>query len=264
MSEALEKLQDIGAQKIYEKTHIPIEHVQAILHKSYDGFSKVQFLGFLSILEREYGIDLSELRKNGVEKFASMRSLEEPESLFVMPKKRKKFTLLYILLAVAVFALGVYNTLGNTEESKTIQSVDNTLIDDVQKTLDLVEVNATDFNESNLSSQELNATQSSETELVVEPVLPESLKFYTRTKIWLGYIDIKTNKHYNKIFTGEFSIDPSKDWLLLFGHGYVDILLNDKVLSFEGKENVRFAYEGGEVRAISEHEFKQLNKGRKW
>jgi len=37
MSEALDRLKKLGAQKIYEDTHIPINQVQAILYENFDG-----------------------------------------------------------------------------------------------------------------------------------------------------------------------------------------------------------------------------------
>ena len=61
MSEGFEKLKKIGAQKIYEKTHIARANVEYILSKSFDKLPKVQFRGFISILERDYGLDLQDV-----------------------------------------------------------------------------------------------------------------------------------------------------------------------------------------------------------
>ena len=94
MSEALERLQKLGAQKIYEDTHIPIKHVQAILHESFEGFSKVQFLGFISILEKEYSLELQELHEKGAEYFVEKNISTEGDSLFISQQKRvKKFSI---------------------------------------------------------------------------------------------------------------------------------------------------------------------------
>ena len=41
MSSGIDKLQELGAQKIYEQTHVSKEHVQAILHNSFEGLNKV-------------------------------------------------------------------------------------------------------------------------------------------------------------------------------------------------------------------------------
>jgi len=61
--EGFNKLQELGSKTITSATHIPIAHVESILNKEYEKFQKPQFFGFLSILEREYKIDLSVLKQ---------------------------------------------------------------------------------------------------------------------------------------------------------------------------------------------------------
>ena len=94
MSDGLDKLKAIGAQKIHEKTHIARIHVQAILHNSFEGITKIQFLGFISILEREYSVKLDELKARGLEYFGGETSQESDDiepHVFVTPKKKKSF-----------------------------------------------------------------------------------------------------------------------------------------------------------------------------
>ena len=66
MNKGLKKLKSIGSQKIHETTHISKAHVQAILDEKFDNLHSVQLAGFVSILEREYDIDLSELKNNAI------------------------------------------------------------------------------------------------------------------------------------------------------------------------------------------------------
>ena len=95
MSDGLNKLRGIGAQKIHELTHIARQHVQAVLHETFDDMNKIQFLGFVSILEREYGVDLSDLKAKGQEFYAGESSkLHQETKVFVSPKKKKSYTFL--------------------------------------------------------------------------------------------------------------------------------------------------------------------------
>ena len=93
-NDGLQRLKEIGAQKIYEDTHIPVEHIQAILHESFDGLSKIHFIGFISILQREYNIDLSELKNAGVAYYDEKNPLEETlkDGIFIAPKKSRNFS----------------------------------------------------------------------------------------------------------------------------------------------------------------------------
>ena len=82
--------------------------------------------------------------------------------------------------------------------------------------------------------------------------------------MWLGYVDLATYKKGQKIFSDEFSLDPSKDWILAFGHGRINIEINGIIKKFENPKNIRFSYIDGELKEISLEEFKGLNKGRRW
>ncbi|MBN2782181.1 MAG: hypothetical protein JXQ66_02955, partial [Campylobacterales bacterium] len=93
----------------------------------------------------------------------------------------------------------------------------------------------------------------------------KSLKIIPRTKLWVGYIDIETNKHYEKIVVKDIiDLDTTKDWLILLGHSYVDIEVNGDTKEFSGKENLRFLYQNSELKIITIDQFKALNKGKKW
>jgi hypothetical protein len=271
MNEGLERLKSIGAQKIYEETHIPINYVQAIIYESFDGFSRVQFIGFISILEREYGEDLSALKAHGLEYFDEYHSNDSNKSVFVEKTKRKKINLFYILVAVIIFLSTAYYTINsygkniNTEikviESNTTDSVEkNTETFDSNESVN--DTNSTINNQNNV--KEKTVSESEELEKKNIDLSKSTLKIVAKTKVWLGYIDINTNKKYQKTFSGEFELDPSKEWLLYFGHGYIDIVLNGKVQKFSSRNSVRFLYKNGEIKEISVDEFKKLNRGFKW
>jgi len=276
MNEGLERLKKIGAQKIYEETHIPIEHVQAILNESFDSFSKIQFLGFISILEREYQEDLSELKTHGLENFDNEKRVIEDKGIFIIPKKRNNLAFAYILLAIIVFGLVVYYNFSESKESEQTPALDNTLIENAQKYVEPLETNLTlesnvtqetnasleDVTDANQTLSEENITEKSES--ITQESSVKSLEFVAKRKIWLGYIDMKTGEHHSKTFQDEVSIDPTKDWLIIFGHGFVNIALNGKVTEFNTKDKLRFTYKDGELTKITFNEFKSLNRGRAW
>jgi len=261
MSKGLERLKEIGAQKIYEETHIPIQHVQAIIHESFDGFSRVQFLGFVSILEREYNEDLSELRLRGLEEFEPFQDALEGESVFISTKKKKRFTFAYILLALALFGAVAYFKFYLPDEPLQTPQKHSLPVVNVETN----ESNASDINQSSAdfnSSVELNATK--EPEIIEEKIVEPSLNFYSKSKLWLGYIDVSTNKHYNKVFSGEFELDAKKSWLLVFGHKFVDIVTHESRVEVNKENTLRFLYEDGEITPLNLEEFKRLNRGRAW
>jgi len=289
MSEALQRLREIGAQKIYEDTHIPIGNVKAILNEDFESLTKVHFIGFVSILEREYGEDLTQLRNNGTAYFSEREAASHTitnETLFTTPEQRRNKQILYIVLAV-VFLLAalVYKMQSSSDmpekpfhENPVVKSVKNNIIPDLNKS----ENNKSESNssavaveDSNTSAlmqvdQEQNSTtevkeQEPQEEVKAEPKASElSFKIVPIKKVWLGYIDVETHKRYQKVFSGELDLDPTKKWLLYFGHGYVSFVVNGEKESFHDRNKLRMYYDDGLLTKISLQEFKKLNRGRSW
>jgi len=267
MSDSLNVLKDIGAQKIHNETHISKEHIQAIIHETFDGLNSVQFIGFISILEREYDIDLSELRAKGEAYFDEIKSKSTSSpKVFVVPKRQKNYSTTYILFGILVFVSFIYYTFVYLESvTPEIETVDNTKIENAKKSMrPVLEIkNAaaiSDTNETNSSiAKEVNVP-----EKVEEVKVVRTLKVLPKNKVWVGYIDIKTNQRYQKVFTKEFSIDTSKDWLLLFGAGNIRLEVNGEIKKYASNKNMRFKYVDGVFTKITVTEFKGLNKGRKW
>ena len=57
----LENLKEIGIKEISRKTHIEPTFLQYIFDKNFEKLSRLNIKGYAKILQREYGIDLSEL-----------------------------------------------------------------------------------------------------------------------------------------------------------------------------------------------------------
>jgi hypothetical protein len=278
MANDLEILKDIGAQKIHNDTHIAKEHIQEILHETFDSLNSVQFMGFISILEREYNIDLSELRQKGKNYYAEIEAnLTQPHKVFVVTKKKKSnksIFLILVTLIVAAFAYYLYVYLSSINYDGVV-IVDNSKIKTAQE-------NISSISDNNISqTQELNSTliedkvevedtnltiKTSEDEPIQEEVVEvnRELKIIPKHKLWAGYIDIKTNKHYQNIYRKEVVLDTDKNWLLLFGSGSIKLNVNGEIKKFSSKENMRFKYVDGVLEKITVEEFKALNKGRKW
>lgn len=265
MNEGLVKLREVGAQKIYEKTHIPVEHVQAILHESYDGLNKVQFIGFISILEREYGLDLKSVKLQGITHFDGEQVTEE-ESIFIQPKPKRNKKLLLIIIAAIVFFLFFFVFYDDSQKTVKPTMNENEVIQKVKEKV-IEEVNNTKSEESNetvAAPESVEEAAVQEEPAVQEEVVEKSFVIKTNKKLWIGYIELETNKKSQTVFSKEFSLDPNKDWLITLGHGYVDFEVNGKEHSYKTPKGLKFLYRDGELTSISLEEFKRLNRGYVW
>lgn len=276
MSEGLDKLKSIGAQKIHEATHIARVHIQAIIDDNFQSMNSVQFFGFVSILEREYSVDLSELKNKGKDYFDDKTSkLKDKESVkvFVPSRKKRNLTALYIAIGLIIFIVFSFFNIKSSKNDTSI--VDNSAIDSAKNNLSIVvndvnssiiDVNSTIDKNDTLNIQEIKAepVELKEQNKSEESGSITSFKITPKSEVWLGYIDLSTYKRYQKIFSDELALDPSKDWLLAFGHGHINIEVNGIIKKFTTAKNIRFVYKNAELKEIDLEEFKNLNRGNRW
>ncbi|MBW6488516.1 hypothetical protein [Sulfurimonas sp.] len=265
MSIGFDKLKSIGAQKIHEVTHIARAHVKSILEENFEEMNSVQLTGFISILEREYSVDLGNLREKAKEHFANNASSikkEKSANVFLAHKKKKKLTTIYMILGVALIVLFFIFTATPSQDEAS--KVDDIAIESAKSALPMLDV------EQNERVENENTTLMQEGLTPSEATVPDtsakslSFKIMPNTKVWLGYIDVAEQKRYQTTFSDELSLDPTKEWLLAFGHGDIMIEVNGVTTKFATPRNIRFSYKNSELKEISFEEFKSLNNGNIW
>lgn len=277
MSNGFEKLKSIGVQKIHEATHIARSHIQAMLQENFEDMNSVQLAGFISILEREYSVDLSELKNKAKEYFKnnshSVKKIKATH-VFLAHKRKRKLTLTYIIGGVALLALFAIFIISPSDDE--IPAVDNTVIESAQSNISVVEIeqNSTAADENSTSADkngtfaDENSTLNKEKKVEVPspetPIATPSFKIMPNSKVWLGYIDLATGKREQKTFSDELLLDPAKEWLLFIGHGQMRVEINGVTTSFNNKNSMRFLYKNSELKEVDSKEFKNLNSGKAW
>jgi hypothetical protein len=284
-----EKLQELGSKKIASATHIPVAHVESILNKEFSLFAKAQFFGFLSILEREYKVDLSPLKQEYLferaqEEMAQESSFEIPETdTKLFDKKKILYGASAVAAALVLILLFTFVDFSAPEEAKI--EINNTAIDQAKKNLNLEPVHAANVDESIKENEvesaefgqdviESNATAIKEEQLqdesareplsAIEPTIPLYFRIVPHGKLWLGIIDAETHKRKVKTITEPLDLDGKKEWLIITGYGYLDMECGDTTKKYRENDKLLFLYEGGVCRKIDEDEFKARNKGKLW
>jgi Na+-transporting methylmalonyl-CoA/oxaloacetate decarboxylase gamma subunit len=279
MRESIDALRSFGEDKIYKDTHIPVRYIRAILEADFSKFTKLQLLGFIAILEREYELDMSKFKEEGLEYIKDIEKQEGKkeinEGLFVPPVKKVKLPSSYIVIVACIVFIGGYLLLeGIANEEKTFNAQELNDTESFSKQVALIqEINSSKKEEKNTTNTKQMfepVSEKEKLEAVEEVVVPQEKKIATsfiikpKMKVWFGYIDLSNYKRYQKTFTDAMDLDPSKEWLLTFGHGYVDIIVDGEVKKFTSRKGLKFHYKDGQVTQITSEEFKRLNRGRKW
>ncbi len=257
--DGLEKLKSIGTRKINADTHISVKNLQALFHNSFEDLTRIQVMGFISILEREYKVDLQELRERAKEFFDENEKIginllkdDTNVELFVSKKNNYKNSIIIVITLVFVTVLYlVFQSKSDktppVEEKKTVKNTDTDIYkDDINKSKD-----------ENISEDLNTQTETNISKTHIIKIIPKQ-------KVWFGYIELPDMKKHQKMLDSEFELNASKDYLLSFGHGYIDIGLDDNTTSYQYKRPLRFIYENGELKKITLSKFKEYNKGRVW
>ena len=280
MNEGLEKLRSIGAQKIHEQTHIARRYVQALLHESFEGMQRVQLLGFISILEREYGVDLTSLRMSATEYFKIAEETmvkEEPsykkELLVSSKNNHKKLYILFALVAVLFVVVLLYFALQSESPAAKEENATLTMPQSSPQQSDAKHLN----NENNatllpleekhvsIQKEEQNKEeQKQEHILKPEKSLTHTFTIIPKKKVWVGIIDLDSDKKRQKVITEPLELNASKEYLLIFGHGYIDMEVDGNKTNFKSPKSMKFLYRKGSLREIDNAEFKEYNKGKLW
>jgi len=280
MLEELNKLRDMGAQKIYEDTHISLKYVQSIIHESFEDLTKVQFMGFVSILEREYSQDLPQLRKKGLAFLDEEIVKSKTESTVLgVAEPKKNFTFIYVVIILLIFAAAVYYSFEYTQKKSPQKDIDNSAINsaksNIKKSIMLVDDNSS-LSKNVVIEQNITTTKEANESVKIneiKKVIPKKviavtkdapLIIRTQKRLWIGYINKTDNIQKQTVIKHDFTLDSSKIWLLSLGHGQVSIEVHGKKRRYNQAKTMLFIYENGELKQLKKAEFKKLNKGRLW
>ena len=87
----------------------------------------------------------------------------------------------------------------------------------------------------------------------------------TRGTLWFGFINIDTKKkrEFMKKTSTPFDIKGGR-WLLVTGHGYVDIVSDVNTIEFADSKKHYFYIDSKEIKTLSKREFRAMNGRRGW
>jgi len=286
-------LQELGSKTIASATHIPIGHVDNILNKKYDQFQKPQFFGFLSILEREYKLDLSELKQEFLFERAEHEIVEE--NTFDIAETGSQVKALFENKKVVYGALGgvalilvisLLSMIDFSSADETKIEINNTAIDQAKKNLNITpaevsnvedtmknnDVESAEFGqdrqESNASTEKTVASEKKVTaqEPVsnAEPTMSLYFRIVPKGRLWLGIIDTETHRRRVETITKPLLLDAEKSWLIVTGYGHLDMDCGDTTQKFRKDHKLLFLYQDGICQVIDKEEFKAQNRGKLW
>ncbi len=219
----LDKLKSMDLIEIARTTRIDAQNLEYIINKDFEKLANFNVKGYIKILEREFGLDLSdwlsefEVAKEG---FAPVKKakVEQVYTRKMSPERSGGGWLLWLLITVlliaAVFYFGLYKSfndfLGSLlgEQNKTTYS-DAPIVNNTQKKLenigiDVVSRNATE--DKFAIKQDLNTTPAMDENLSSLNALDRSIR--------IERASIKTEENSTDENATQSEPEPSKDLVL--------------------------------------------------
>ncbi len=113
------------------------------------------------------------------------------------------------------------------------------------------------------AANKIEETQNS-TDNVVTPIRTVTIH-PTRGMLWFGFINLETKKRreFMRKVSTPFTIGNSR-WLLVTGHGYVEIISEAKTVENADNKKHYFLIDSTDIKEISRREFRELNGHRGW
>jgi len=283
----IETLRALGPETISLQTHISPGNIRKLLAGEFEAFSSVQFNGFVTIIEREYDVDLTEWRarfsQSTPEPEAPLTETEDdPFTHVLMAKKKQRLTvvvltgLLVAVVIVTYFVLGSGGAeekieLNNTaiEKAKAnMATLGNRSVSATQRQTDVIQATRqSDGAEAEFSPPEVPAVTAGETAAAAAEapaVHYDDLIILPKMKVWVGVIDAQTHRRDTRTTEEPWRLDGSKTWLIVTGHGYITLECGDENATYSEVGQMLFLYQEGRCREIDASEFKSLNRGRLW
>lgn len=284
-NDGLETIKALGIDRVHAETHISATNLEAIFTKSFEGMPKVQFLGFVSILEREYGVDLSGLKEEFV-RYGEEHGIDDPSKTTIVPpsfdlqKKRKGWAYIVALVAGIVWVVYLIGSSPSQESAvpapkkapaETVKPVETAPAEAMIPEAEAEPLQAEPA-EAVLTEGEADMEAAAvepeaaepEAAMLPEPVIHDTLQILPKVRLWVGMVDLESYKKSQVTTADPIVIDTTRSWLLIFGHGNLKIEHSGEIIDLQSKEPLYYHYDEGTLNEISESEFKRYNRGRAW
>lgn len=300
MDKDIKRLEKIGLQEVCKKTHIEVKQLEYMINNQFDKLNKINTLGFVKILSREYKLDLTDWLEGFYDYWADHKAEEENKKnkIFIRANSDKSYKklawfFLLIMLISGLFAtfsifkidIDLASLLDKTKFETQVAGYQSApVVQEAAKSLGVkVEERIVETNSSNSTVETVivrtdeNSTSKIETNngqmslsLVEEKNttiagLPKNrAMIIPKRKIWVGIIALDTFNRQVVSDDKNITIDLTKKQLIKTGNGYFSLSYDGSVEDFTEQGSTRFLVENGTIKKISEESFIVLNKGKNW
>ena len=278
-------------EEIFKKTFIAPKNIRSLKEENFKKLgSKSRALGFISIIERQLGLNLDELRQKVEEYFGDRLDYQNAFEIHERVAEKKRLPIWQIVLVLLVGAGGFYWYSSTKQEavqdatpkeffsSSSSSSLSSSIssVSSSSSSIAVVEANSSQEQSSENEqetpidqniTQEENLTvadeQNASSSISSEAILPK-VTIIPKRKLWIGIIYLDNFKRKNYITSSPVELNTSRDQLIVTGHGKLQIDSDGEIEDFNSTKKMRFIYRAGVLEVIDRNTFKLYNRGKDW
>jgi cytoskeletal protein RodZ len=292
----LKRLKELDPDEVLQRTYIAPKVLRALVEGEFGRLgSRMRALGFVRILEREYGLDLSELKERidvyFVEREFSPVSQQPPPSWGPDDEDGRFPRWVAGLFAGVVAGIVLYLVWGGGETKSGISvervakksrqeevgrgesGIKKSVVPqkkEQNRSLIQKEDSTPIFgNDANISQQkskspEPQKIQEANTSQKPPPPPRPRVTILPTKKVWVGIIYLDNYEKRAFVTSRPIDINTSRDQLILTGHGYLRIDESGDIQEYKDRRKLRFLFRAGRLEMIDPATFRRYNRGKEW
>ena len=272
-------LEESSVEGISKKTNVPVDILKKLVEHDFSTLKKAQALGFLSILERDYNLDLGDLKRECKEFFGERQEEDLSIPIYqVKPKGKKRWWFLgvLLLLLIGVLSMMVYDyiMLNGKKQNQIFLTQEMVLKDaNVSKNIpedmvangtiskdELKEIEDEDlvFDEEDQTGAS-NAVDDNSSTIGTPPIIVTP-----KYKLWFGVYDMMEGTSSHQIIKEAYEFDATHDLLIATSKAFFSIEIDKKSKSYEDSKEHYFMIKEGKFGEIERAQFIELGGPKKW
>ena len=283
-------LEEIGLQEVSRKTHIEVKTLQYMVNKEFDKLSRVNTLGFLKILSREFHLDVREWQGEFEAYWKETKEEDDSkESAFVLNASPSRFRpFRWVVVIGLVVGAGLWYTdawnharayFEKETEPVVVPLVLAPAVEEAKESLEAIEKQPEQ--QVGLAEPEVPTDTNQTLEQEAPPALveapeepplqtaplqqaPKQVRIEPNANIWVGIVFLDTKRRASHLTSDAIELDFSREQIITTGHGNFTLLEGEERHAYVSELPKRFHLKEGTVREISQQEFVALNGGVAW
>jgi len=297
-------LEENSIKSISQKTKISEENIENLFNQNFSVLKKIKTLGFISIIEREYHVDLSDLRQEAQEYYAN--KVEDPSVTLGLPiveeKKGKSKLLIWVVLVLLGYATWYFLTQFDQKRLHAILPfVDEEMIasfmDDKKPSKNGVEalsiakvsvkqeeqVQAKDdmpsdakgissdiASQESTSSVEDDATNQVKVTQTVEDITPtvqmeKIVSIVPEKRLWFGLVNAKTQEREYFTISASYELNvTSQSWLVATSSASFSLRVGSDTMVFNNAKEHYFKIDANGTEVLDKSEYVALGGWAQW